>query len=145
MYQKSIQYDRETRDYACYLDGELMGFERTYRAAEVYLDQLVFELMSGLHALPTIVEEAQTDTPTTCVFCGGLHHPQHCTEKNALLFAPDAPVCECGGCDNDPDTHYGNLEEQEARRLDDLEAVRELSGLIYPPLDVDFAPIGPEV
>ncbi len=58
MYEKSIQYDRTTRDYACYLGGELVGFERTYHAAEVYLDQLVFELLNTPHALPAVVEEA---------------------------------------------------------------------------------------
>lgn len=47
MYRREIIYDRETRDYAMYLDGELVGFARTYREAEITLDQLVFELMSG--------------------------------------------------------------------------------------------------
>ena len=47
MYRKEIVYDRETRDYAMYLDGELVGFARTYHEAEVTLDQLVFELMTG--------------------------------------------------------------------------------------------------
>jgi len=47
MYRKEIVYDRETHDYAMYLDGELVGFARTYHEAEVTLDQLVFELMSG--------------------------------------------------------------------------------------------------
>lgn len=47
MYRKEIVYERETRDYAMYLDGELVGFARTYHEAEVTLDQLVFELMSG--------------------------------------------------------------------------------------------------
>ena len=47
MYRKEIVYDRETRDYAMYLDGELVGFARTYHEAEITLDQLVFELMSG--------------------------------------------------------------------------------------------------
>jgi hypothetical protein len=47
MYQKTIVYDRETRDYAMYLDGELVGFARTYHEAEITLDQLVFELLSG--------------------------------------------------------------------------------------------------
>ena len=46
MYRKEIVYDRETRDYAMYLDGELVGFARTYHEAEVTLDQLVFELMN---------------------------------------------------------------------------------------------------
>jgi hypothetical protein len=46
-YRKEILYDRETRDYACYLDGELVFFARTYQEAESTLDQLVFELLSG--------------------------------------------------------------------------------------------------
>jgi hypothetical protein len=29
-----------------YLDGELVGFARTYHEAEVTLDQLIFELMT---------------------------------------------------------------------------------------------------
>ena len=49
MYRKEIVFDRETRDYAMYLDGELVGFARTYHEAEVTLDQLVFELISGEH------------------------------------------------------------------------------------------------
>lgn len=40
MYRKEIVYDRETLDYAMYLDGELVGYARTYTEA---LDQLVFE------------------------------------------------------------------------------------------------------
>jgi hypothetical protein len=47
MYEKSIVYDRLTRDYGMYLDGELVGFARNYHEAEVTLDQLVYELLSG--------------------------------------------------------------------------------------------------
>lgn len=47
MYRKNIVFDRESRDYAMYLDGELVGFSRTYYEAEVTLDQLVFELLHG--------------------------------------------------------------------------------------------------
>ncbi len=47
MYRKEIVYDPETRDFAMYLDNELVGFARTYQEAEITLDQLVFELMSG--------------------------------------------------------------------------------------------------
>ena len=46
MYRKQIVHDRTTRDYAMYLDGELVGFARTYQEAEVTLDQLIFELSS---------------------------------------------------------------------------------------------------
>lgn len=47
MYRKEIVYDRTVRDYAMYLDGELVGFARTYQEAVITLDQLVFELMTG--------------------------------------------------------------------------------------------------
>lgn len=47
MFRKEIEYDRETRLYKMHLDGELVGFARTYHEAEVTLDQLVFELISG--------------------------------------------------------------------------------------------------
>jgi hypothetical protein len=47
MYKKNIKFDRETRDFAMYLDGELVGYARTYLEAEVTLDQLVYELLSS--------------------------------------------------------------------------------------------------
>jgi hypothetical protein len=46
MYKREIIYNSKTRDYAMYLDGELIGFARTYLEAETALDQLVFELLS---------------------------------------------------------------------------------------------------
>ena len=46
-FRKEIVYDRETHDFAMYLGGNLVGYARTYHEAEVTLDQLVFELMSG--------------------------------------------------------------------------------------------------
>jgi hypothetical protein len=47
MYEKEIVYDPETRDFAMYLDGELVGFARTYQEAEQTLDELVYELLNG--------------------------------------------------------------------------------------------------
>jgi hypothetical protein len=47
MYEKEIVYDPETRDFAMYLDGEIVGFARTYQEAEVTLDELVYELING--------------------------------------------------------------------------------------------------
>ena len=58
MYRKDIVYNRDTRDYGMYLDGELIGFARTHYEAEITLDQLVFELLSGNYsckALPEIL------------------------------------------------------------------------------------------
>lgn len=48
MYRKEIMYDRATRDYAMYLDGELVGFARTYHEGEITLDALVFQLLTDL-------------------------------------------------------------------------------------------------
>lgn len=60
MYRKEICYDRETRDYAMYLDGELVGFGSTYHEAEVKLDQLVFELLTeGATRTATELDGAQ--------------------------------------------------------------------------------------
>jgi hypothetical protein len=39
-FEKSIQYDRTTKDYAAYLDGQLIGFYSSHHAAEVALDQV---------------------------------------------------------------------------------------------------------
>lgn len=47
MYTKEIIYDPETRDFAMYLDGELVGFARTYQEAEQALNELVYELIHG--------------------------------------------------------------------------------------------------
>lgn len=48
MYTKRIEYDQETRDFAMYLNDELVGFARTYQEAEITLDQLIFELLTGV-------------------------------------------------------------------------------------------------
>lgn len=65
MYRKEIVYDHETHDYAMYLDGELVGFARTYREAEVTLDQLVFELMAGMFFTREQAPDAQADDQET--------------------------------------------------------------------------------
>ena len=50
-FEKSIRYDRETRDFAMYLNGELVGYAATYHEAEVALDQLVYaQLTRGVAA-----------------------------------------------------------------------------------------------
>lgn len=48
MYKKEIEYDLETGDFAMYLDGELVGFARTYVEAEETLDQLIYELINRI-------------------------------------------------------------------------------------------------
>lgn len=46
MYVKEIVYSPDTRDFAMYLDGDLVGFARTYIDAENKLDELVYELLT---------------------------------------------------------------------------------------------------
>ncbi len=47
MYHKEVRWERETRDYSLWLDGELVGYSRTHAEGMVVLNQLVFELISG--------------------------------------------------------------------------------------------------
>lgn len=49
MYRKEIVYDRETRDYAMYVNDELVGYARSYHDAESTLDQLVYEWLRHPH------------------------------------------------------------------------------------------------
>lgn len=41
---KEISFDRETRDFAMHLDGQIVGYAPTYQQAEARLDALVYEL-----------------------------------------------------------------------------------------------------
>lgn len=46
MYRKMIVYDRKTRDFACYINAELVGYAATYVEAESLLNKLVYELLT---------------------------------------------------------------------------------------------------
>ena len=43
---KQIDRNRANKDYDMYLDGQYIGSERTYREAEITLDQVVFDRLS---------------------------------------------------------------------------------------------------
>lgn len=43
---KEITYDRQTRDYAAYLNDEFIGYFATYHDAELELNRLAFEALS---------------------------------------------------------------------------------------------------
>lgn len=45
MSRKWILYDRQTKDFAIYVDGELVGYARSYLEAEAVLDQLHMEFL----------------------------------------------------------------------------------------------------
>ncbi len=46
MFHKAIRYDGEVGEFAMYLDGELVGFARTFQEAELTLDTLIYELLT---------------------------------------------------------------------------------------------------
>ena len=93
-FRKEIVYDRESRDYAMYLDGELVGFARTYHEGEVTLDQLVFELTSaGLTATATQLDGG-SDADTCAAEVVGMLVEVAQTET-AHTNAPD---CCCDAC-----------------------------------------------
>jgi len=56
---REIVYCGETRDYALYLNGELVGFAHTYHEGEVALDALVYEslLASPLSEVEALAQE----------------------------------------------------------------------------------------
>jgi hypothetical protein len=45
--EKEIVYDRITKDFAAYLNGDLIGFYATYKAAEEALDRVVYKALKG--------------------------------------------------------------------------------------------------
>jgi len=45
---KEIKYDRNTRDFACYVDGELIGFAKSYHDGEILCDQYVYDELARL-------------------------------------------------------------------------------------------------
>ena len=49
---KHIRYDRETGDYACYLNGQLIGYAPNYSDGELLCDQTNYELLTHAGALP---------------------------------------------------------------------------------------------
>lgn len=46
-FEKSIRYDRQSKDFACYLDGEFVGYAASYSAGEALLDQIAYDLLAG--------------------------------------------------------------------------------------------------
>lgn len=62
MYVKEIIYDRETRDFALYLDGELVGFARSYADGERFIDTILAE--RGRRGRLAAANETVTDALT---------------------------------------------------------------------------------
>lgn len=55
---KEIVFDRETRDYAMYLNGEFVGYAPCYHVAEVELDRLAYERLDRAGVEPELTLSA---------------------------------------------------------------------------------------
>lgn len=55
---KEIRYSRLTKDYDMYLDGEYVGSEASYHAAEVELDRLAYEQLDRAGVEPELLQSA---------------------------------------------------------------------------------------
>jgi hypothetical protein len=77
LYVKEIAYDRESRDFAMTLDGQLVGYARTYYEAEVALDNLVHELVMR--------EAAQDEAALCCENCSAELAAEDGIEADGLM------------------------------------------------------------
>ena len=86
-FEKSIAYDRETRDFAARLNGEYIGSFSTHAAAEAALDQVAYDqLMDGV-ALTAAELDGGSDADTMA------------EEVAAAVEAPAAAVNPAGECE----------------------------------------------
>lgn len=67
MYKREIKFDRESRDFAMYLEGEFVGYAANYHEAEIELDRLAYALADSGVAFPKAGE-------TTLVYRLGATH-----------------------------------------------------------------------
>ena len=71
MYRKEIVYDRETRDYAMYLDGELVGFAGLAGCLYSYSEQYIS---------PNTYNFELTILFLLAIIMGGRNYANHVTE-----------------------------------------------------------------
>lgn len=60
MTTREIVYSPKDRDYALYLNGELVGFARSYAEGEQVLDSLTHDLLQGTFTLTRTPQERLT-------------------------------------------------------------------------------------
>lgn len=94
---KTITYDRLTGDYKMELDGEFVGYERSYHAAEVELDRLAYEQLDRAGVEPEMLLSA-TALDGVCA-CGAVFNEhgqcEACLvlrERLLAIIATDEPV-----------------------------------------------------
>ena len=84
---KSIRYDRASRDWAAYLNGEYIGSFSTHAAAEAALDQVAYDQLADGVALTAAELDGGSDADTMA------------EEVAAAVEAPAAAVNPAGECE----------------------------------------------
>lgn len=79
-FEKSIAYDRETRDFAARLNGELIGYFGNYSDAENALDQVAYDQL------------AVSATPSAAELDGGSDADTMAEEVAAAVVAPETTM-----------------------------------------------------
>lgn len=91
---REIKYDRDSRDYACYLDGDLVCYARTYTEGETTLDALMLELIQAeSYVAAQVAEVVEPIEVHACPDCGGDWDREQCqvcgwTAKPLVLARP---------------------------------------------------------
>lgn len=99
-YRKEIVFDRETRDYAMRLDGELVGYVRSYHEAEITLDELVFELLSSGATATASALDGDSDADECAADVEALViRGDDPTRVSACIELTAEPIGQCYVCD----------------------------------------------
>lgn len=88
-FRKEIKFDRQSKDFACYLDGEFVGYAASYSAGEALLDQIAYDLLADGAAL------------SAAQFAGG-SEPDTCAAEVAAAVLVACPDCGEIYCTCDP-------------------------------------------
>jgi hypothetical protein len=59
--ERRINYDRATRDFACYVDDILIGFAANYHEAELLCDRYIFDTLAAAEPVPSDNDEHRQD------------------------------------------------------------------------------------
>ncbi len=84
-FEKTIAYDRESRDFRATLNGELIGYFPTYSAAEAALDQVAYDILMDCQCATAAELDGGSDV-------------DECAEEVAAAVVELAGECEAYGC-----------------------------------------------
>lgn len=96
-FEKSIAYDRETRDFAARLNGEYIGSFSTHAAAEAALDQVAYDQLADGVALTAAELDGGSDADTMAEeVAAAVVAPNpgvHLNQYTVVLSQPDQTFC----------------------------------------------------